>query len=78
MEKLVPKVGEDYSVDHGATITNPETGEKVSAKEVIIAELPAIKMGLEAAKALSKNFIVKMAIGIVESAIDALALAFGS
>ena len=77
METLKPVVGQDYSVNHDAMITNSD-GTSVSAKDVLIAELPAILMGLDAAKALSKNFIVKMAIGIVESAIQALAIAFGS
>ena len=77
MDKLKPVVGQDFSVNHDATILNA-AGEKVSAKDVLLAEGPAILMGLEAARALSKNFIVKMAIGIVESAVEALLAAFSA
>ena len=77
MDKLKPVVGQDYTVNHDAMITNA-AGEKVSAKDVLLAEAPAMIMGLEAAKALSKNFIVKMAISIVESAIEALVAAFSN
>ena len=73
MTNLVPVVNQDFSVNHEATITD-STGKTVSAKDVILAEAPAVKMGLDAAQALSKNFIVKMAIGLVESAFEALVL----
>ncbi len=74
METLKPKVDHDYSVNHEATIE--KAGVMVSAKEIFCAELPHLIGGLEAAKALSKNFIVKMAIGIVINAVEALGEAF--
>lgn len=75
METLKPVVGSDYSVNHEATITKTD-GTVVSAKDVLCAELPVIIEGLQAASALSKNFIVKMCIGIVESALIALGASF--
>ena len=71
----VPTVGTDYSVNHEATITKAD-GTTVSAKDILCTELPVVVEGLQAAEALSKNFIVKMAIGIVISAIEALGVAF--
>ncbi len=75
MKTLKPKVDQDFSVNHDAMITKAD-GTKVSAKEILCAEMPHILGGLEAAKALSKNFIVKMAIGIVINAVEALGEAF--
>ena len=72
MEKLV--VGENFSVNHGATVE--KDGEEVPAKDVFCAELPAILLGLDAAKSLSKNFFVKMAFSIVINAVEALGEAF--
>ena len=75
METMKPVVGQDFSVNHEATITKAD-GTTVSAKDVLCTELPIIVEGLQAAAALSKNFIVKMCIGIVSSAIQALGVAF--
>jgi len=75
METLKPVVGIDYSVNHEATITKAD-GTVVSAKDILCTELPIVVEGLQAASALSKNFIVKMCIAIVDSAIQALGVAF--
>jgi hypothetical protein len=75
MEPMKPVVNHDFSVNHEATFKKAD-GTTASAKDFICAELPIICDGLDAAAALSKNFIVKMCIGIVKSAIEALGLAF--
>ena len=74
---MKPTVDKDYSVNHDATITRPD-GTTVSAKDILCTAMPVIIEGLHAATALSKNFIVKMAIGIVIAAIEALGAAFCS
>jgi hypothetical protein len=74
MEILKPVVGKDYSINRDATITKPD-GTTVSASSVFCTAFPIIIEGLKAAEALTKNFIVKMCIGIVLSAVEALGTA---
>lgn len=71
MEILKPVVDKDYSVNHDAKITKAD-GTTASAASVFCEFYTTISDGLKAAQALSKNFIVKMLIGLVESAIEAL------
>jgi hypothetical protein len=75
METLKPVVGQDFSANHDATFKKAD-GTTASAKDYLCAEGPVICQGLDAAAALSKNFIVKMCIGIVKSGIEALLAAF--
>ena len=70
MEKL--KAGTNYSINANATIPDPKTGVPVSAKDILCAEAPAAILALEAAKALTQNFILKLFFGLVSSAVEAL------
>jgi hypothetical protein len=76
MEPLKPIAGQDFSVHPPTTTFTKADGTTATAKDFLCAELPVIIDGLNAASALSKNFIVKMCIGIVVSAIQALGAAF--
>ena len=74
METLKSKVGVDYSVNYEATVK--VDGVATPATDILCQFLPAALLALEAAKALSKNFFVKMVIGIAYNALETLGEAF--